>query len=78
MTKREKSRKRIYYVTHRDQYGERQQIGDPFEARNPTDALYTILEQAGAEDDGNYEVFEGAKGFINHGNPLKTRPWESQ
>lgn len=49
-----------YYVTHTDQNGERHQIGDAFEAKTPEDALYTLLEAAGAEDDGNYEVFEEA------------------
>jgi hypothetical protein len=47
-----------YYVTHTDSHGERHQIGDAFEAKTPQDALNTILEQAGADDDGNYEVFE--------------------
>jgi hypothetical protein len=51
---------RRFYVTHTDQHGERHQIGNAFEAKTPEDALYTILEQSGAEDDGNYEVFEEA------------------
>lgn len=46
----------MYYVTHCDEHGERHQIGDALEAKTPEDALYTILEQSGAEDDGNYEV----------------------
>lgn len=48
----------LYYVTHTDEYGERHQIGDAFEAKSATDALFTLLEQAGAEDDGRYEVFD--------------------
>lgn len=46
-----------FYVTHTDQHGERYQIGSTFEGQTPEHALYTLLEQAGAEDDGNYEVF---------------------
>lgn len=38
----------MYYVIHT----ERHQI----EAKTAEDALYTLLEQTGAEDDGNYEV----------------------
>jgi hypothetical protein len=47
-----------YYVTHTDAHGERHQIGDAFEAKTPEDAICTILQQSGAEDDGKYEVFE--------------------
>ena len=47
-----------YYVTHTDSNGERHQIGEAFEAKSPEDALYTLLEAAGADDDGHYEVFE--------------------
>ncbi len=46
-----------YYVTHTDTNGERHQIGDAFEAKTPEDALYTLLGQSGAEDDGMFEVF---------------------
>jgi hypothetical protein len=47
---------RKYIVIHIDQHGERHQIGDAVEAATPQDALYTVLELFGAEDDGNYEV----------------------
>ena len=47
-----------FYVTHTDKHGERHQIGDAFEAKTPEDALYSLLEETGADDDGNYEVFE--------------------
>jgi hypothetical protein len=46
-----------FYVTHRDEHGERHQIGEAFEAAGPTAALDLILEQSGSEDDGDYEVF---------------------
>jgi len=51
-----------YYVTHKDANGERHQIGDAFEAKTPRDALNTILEQSGTQDDGNYEVFPATNG----------------
>ncbi len=48
----------MYYVTHTDEHGEHHQLGYSFEADSPEAALALILAQAGAEDDGNYAVYE--------------------
>jgi hypothetical protein len=51
----------LYYVTHKDQYGERHQIGDSFDALSAADAIRMILEGAQAEDDGQYEAWPVGK-----------------
>lgn len=56
-----RSKKRRYYITHEDDHGERHQLDGEFIGKTPKDALYSMLEQSGGEDDGRWEVWQADK-----------------
>jgi len=45
-----------YYITARDENGERHQLAGTWEAETPEAAIAAMLRESGAEDDGQWEA----------------------
>jgi hypothetical protein len=47
---------RHYYITHQDEYGERQQVAGAYFAVSPQQAIAKMLDDTGAANDGKWEA----------------------